>query len=300
MGKDYSIEDDAHHAIDGPLNPLLLIGSKVYGLKETPFLNADDKPCGKSSKAPVSCTFEVIAPTTDLRNAETFIVDDLAWDHMWRRGRVEFEPSFTSMSLLYSTPAPKDEKKPTADEKDPKSVYSISGYDFDQLTGICDDKSPKWPCVRVLVGEKELPTDSATFKLESKNLASLSLKPSDLGGVKSVRFQLASSEKLDSGRVEWDLTLPKSDEQKVAPSPAFLKAGDTLKLTVSGEQWSTMTKVTFEDHELTGAKYNKAKKVLEIPVSSKDVTRRPGHKELTVVFSDVSKNQQVPIDVFRQ
>jgi hypothetical protein len=102
LGPRYSIS-----AGDLEPNPLVLIGGQVYGLRETPFVNVPADRCVDATPAtsatpatPARCQYQFLAPTTSLRNGQTFLVRDLAWDQMQMMGHLEFLPSFTAAKAL--------------------------------------------------------------------------------------------------------------------------------------------------------------------------------------------------------
>lgn len=82
-------------------SPLVLIGGQVYGLRDSPFVNNPAHRCiDATPAAPARCQYQFLAPTTSLRNGQTFLVRDLAWDKMQMTGRLEFLPSFTAAKAL--------------------------------------------------------------------------------------------------------------------------------------------------------------------------------------------------------
>jgi hypothetical protein len=92
---------------DGPLKPLFLIGTQVYGLHETPFLETPERACrSRRREGGVTCTYHFLASTDVLRSAESFTVRDLAWMQLKKSGKIDFDPSFSSLTLLASNQAP--------------------------------------------------------------------------------------------------------------------------------------------------------------------------------------------------
>jgi hypothetical protein len=89
--------------------------------------------------------------------------------------------------------------------------------------------------------------------------------------------------------IEWDLTLPKIQEESsasVVGSPAFLYMGDSQTVSFSSptfSAFSTVTSpisVTFDARTMIGT-YDPKKKTLNVQITT-DITKIPGHKEMTV------------------
>ena len=103
--------------VDHDPRPLILIGTQVYGLHETPFL--DETPCSDSAGgAGVTCKYHFVASTNVLRNAQSFEIADLSWENFMASGHIEFMPSLTSLSVL-GTAAKADPTPKTADAPAP-------------------------------------------------------------------------------------------------------------------------------------------------------------------------------------
>lgn len=359
LGEQYSLDTDGH------VTPYVLLSGKVYGLKETPFTSKTDKPC--TDGKPVTCDYHFIAPTTDLRNAQRFLVRDVTWDQMERTGEVDFYPMFTGLTVsstygdetpkpaakAKTPPAPASDskkkpatdataqtKKPAAPAKqkvdkkpdvtDPTTFYEIAGYDFDKLhpcfeeeakkrkfdwiSQSGDSPSPKNPCLIIYVGNEDR-TKDVEFTAVTKNLATMTLSKSGLGNAKGIRFLLADklcpdadpgkgkpSDCFDDSRVEWDLPLPKPPANDVTASVSFLRVSDSRLVSFKGGDISKIDaeQVTFEGKKLTATLKSDT---LDVLVTT-DVTKTPGHKELTAattVKDDKGKVKmvQLPIDVLK-
>jgi hypothetical protein len=161
---------------DGEPKPLFLIGTQVYGLHETPFLEPPRGACRPTSKdGGFSCTYRFLAPTDTLRAAESYTVRDLSWVGMKKSGKIEFDPSFTALTLLANAPAPAT--NPNAPALPP--VYTVSGNDFAQLRSNdewgCRYRSHN--CLDVYQGLTPVPLSAANFQVASKTTALLSINP---------------------------------------------------------------------------------------------------------------------------
>jgi hypothetical protein len=121
LGRDYQYDPTKPAAIsDGKPNPFVMIGTQVYGMRETPYgpnlvFVPDAKPdsaktsghldeqtpgsCSRESNF-TKCTYGFIAPTTDIRNAQSFLVRDIAWNDMRYSGPIHFFPSVTTLSRI--------------------------------------------------------------------------------------------------------------------------------------------------------------------------------------------------------
>jgi hypothetical protein len=311
MGRNYLPESSA----DGPPMPLVLIGSQVYGLRETPFLS---ESC--EGHRPSVCTYRFIAPTTDARNAQTFLVKDLRWDQMTQKGATSFFPLFSSLASIASAspsvppPCPDRSPKPKCPPPPAPTTTTlvVSGFDFDKLVKnalSCTVPSSKAPCLSILVGSG---TKKPTFTPIAKNLATLAVDQDSLKSAKIIRFQLYGQSEpdktIDEYSVEWDLPMPKSDKTpSVTATPAFLRVSDSAPVTFQGDKISTVdyTTVMFDGSTHVNAKLSPdpttpTSMILTVYIPTA-VTKTPGHKELTVNVKGSSPVQtiQLPIDVFR-
>jgi len=193
---------DAYSSFDDPApNPLVLIGTHVYGLHETPFIDQDCQaaPAG----AGVACTYHFLAATDVLRTAETFRLKDLAWEDFQADGKIDFQPSFSSLSVLgtpkASTPSTSPATPPAAGctpekakagkcppvkkaapkKPDPPALYSLTGF---ELTGLKD--TTNWNCdtagcLEVYRGLNPFCLAKSNFQVVSKTNAVLALNGSD-------------------------------------------------------------------------------------------------------------------------
>ena len=246
-------------------------GSQVYGLKETPFTSSS---CDQQH--PLSCTYKFIAPTTDVRNAQSFLVKDLRWEHMSQQGTTSFSPLFSSLSAVGSPPTPPSSPcpqkvkcppdPPDPTKPKPTTTLLVSGFDFDKLTGYgpsCVPSSTVPWCVNIVVGggvqaestgkpkaKKDKKTESEpinpTLTLITRNLATLDVDQGSLASSKVIRFQLKGQERADNigeYRVEWDLPVPKSDKAaSIIATPAFLRVSDSRAVTFQGNEYRRLTR----------------------------------------------------------
>ena len=272
---------------DGPPMPLVLIGSQVYGLRETPFrqcsVNGRDCACVGH---PSVCTYRFIAPTTDARNAQSFLVKDLRWTGMSKQAATNFLPLFSSLTAVASPPTtpsspcpekvkcPPDPPDPTKSK--PTTTLLVSGFDFDKLAfdKLAGDGAPcvpssTMPCLNIVVGsgpqaesggkpkaKKDEKPESQPIKPKftaiARNLATLEVDQGSLASSKVIRFQLDGQEKpgeIGEYRVEWDLPVPKSDKAaSITATPAFLKVSDSRAVTFQGDKISSVdeTSVMFD------------------------------------------------------
>jgi hypothetical protein len=338
MGEKYLPENEA----DGLPMPLVLIGNQVYGLRETPFSECVGKDCrckiepkedskkDGAVKDPLVCTYKFVAPTTDVRNAQSFLVKDLRWESMSNKGTTNFFPAFSSLTAATSPPttscpgaAPpsSDKKKPGSDCPKPSdstgdkaTTLLVSGFDFDKLvkaTAADCKPSPQKPCLKVFLGDKELAGDKQQgFMPVTRNLATLAETQASPNTAKIVRFQLnGEKDQLGEYSVEWDLTLPKSDKTAdVTASPAILRVSDSRAVVFTGDKIPTAdpSSVKFDGNVPLNATLDPKAKTLTVYVTTA-VTKTPGHKELTVNVpktpADNTTKQTVqlplPFDVYK-
>jgi hypothetical protein len=355
IGKEYlpEIEDGERKiAADGLPMPLVLIGSQVYGLRETPFQecvgescrckpdsaeedsdkNGDKKKTDGAKKGSLVCTYKFVAPTTDVRNAQSFLVKDLRWEDMSRKGTTDFFPLF---SALTATSSPADTTcpdknstppaKPCPDPAPAKSAtLMVSGFDFDKLKDRpVKDKgksvpatdtdciaSPNDPCLKVIVGDDD--KNVPKFTPVTRNLATLVLPQGVPKGAKTARFLLTGEPLSNLGEynVEWDLALPKPDKTvDVTATPATLRVSDSRAVVFEGDQIANVDKTTVRFYgdtlQTLVADFldPNDKKKLTVYVTTA-VTKTPGHKELSVDIppakpGGTKKTIQLPIDVYK-
>jgi hypothetical protein len=253
-----------------------------------------------------------MAPTSDMRNAQTFLVRDLAWELMRYSGPIAFTPSISALTVLQTDSPPAFVPTPNARPRiakstEPKRVtdkplmttYSVSGYD---LWGIhtasdCDHGAPL-PCLEVLLGTSPVALPPEVFSVSTNNVATLTLPQDRLKDVKSIRFRVRHAK--DPERLtEWTYPL-KASENKPAPSPPYLHVGDSMKVTFTGADFSQIDpkKITFENQAVVGMPAKDGKS-LDVYVTS-IVTQKSGHKELIAGSSDPNgKAMSLPIDIVR-
>ncbi len=288
----YLLED----AADGEPHHLVLAGSTVYGLRETPFVETQkEKPCHqKQPGTSVECHYKFLAPTSDLRNSQSFLVRDLAWQDMQATGNMVFAPSFSSLTVSSA-----DDSSGT----NPRTVYSLSGFDLHRLRLDCDQfVSRDEPYLQILVGNKSIKASDVGFTVATDNLAYLSIDKQTLGNAKTIRLRLSADRSGDAATsVEWDLPVPEGSKEKATTSPTYLHVGDSETVSFGGGDYSAFSSQTdtvkFEDQSLT-ATYNGKSKTLDVFLSSK-VTAIAGHKELIVTMKG-KKPLSLSIDVFRR
>lgn len=324
MGKKYRVEEDA----DGVPAPLVLIGSQVYGLKETPFNQCGGKDCHCTTDTdPTVCTYKFIAPTTDVRNAQSFLVKDLRWEDMSQKGATDFFPLFSSLTATSSstdtdTPCPKPPAKPCPELAPAKTAtLMISGFDFDKLkdrpvtakslpaTDPSCIPSTSAPCLKVIVGD-EGQNVSAKFTPVTRNTATLTFPKGLPKDAKTARFLLSGEPTGDIGEytVEWDIALPRPDKSGgITATPATLRVSDSRAVVFEGDQIPNVDvhTVTFfgETAQILVATLDAPKKQLTVYVTTA-VTKTPGHKELSVDISPAKPGEnkkalQLPIDVYK-
>jgi len=338
---------------DGVPHPLVMVGGKVYGLKETPFAKTDNV-CERVMKDDLPektiCTYQFVAPTTDIRNAQNYIVRDLTWSRMSSEGKVDFQPSLASITGITAdkvqTP-PASTSLTTikgsgvttiitsgmtavtgdgvtsvvvsdANAAVSKRILSLSGYDLSKFakSPICPDtddqriKATNYPCIQILFENDPNPIkpSDADFNIQTDNVAIVTLNKAKLDNAKNIRFQIIydppkAANDLNSNlrsRVEWSLALPKTDKLDPVATPAFLRVGDSQKVSFRDSSLMGYDTVTFEGTKIDGVTYDVGTSSLVIPVTSV-VTKLYGRKEFIATSKDGSKKpRQLWIDVVRQ
>ena len=335
-----SFKTGARYSInpDGEPYPLVLIGSQVYGLHETPLLrDGPDEGCRPASAgAPpgLTCKYHFIAPTDALRTSETFSLRDLRWVNFGQKGGIDFDPAFAALATLGTKPAedaqvcasvPPPTLRPAAPNPKltstctPPALFSLTGFQFRKI-GFCDNTRVT-NCLEVKRGLEPItlsPTDAdlvggvhaAVLDVESNTAAVLRL-PLALApqyNYKALRFiwryGYGSAEK-----IEWDLDIPPETKASISAS-AILNVSDSMQAVFSGvDLVGSNPTLAFDGKTITNDhKYEKDKKQLTVLITS-DMTSKPGHKELTLTDDQLppgsdpkakKKTLQLPFDVTRR
>jgi hypothetical protein len=293
---------------DGPLHPLVMIGSQVYGLRETPF--SDATQCSTTNPQvsqqglvlfpqSTTCTYNFVAPTTDVRNAQMFLVRDVAWNTMKSRGPIHFLPSFSGLTAgPWATPKDKNGKV------DPNAAvtYGVTGFNLRGLEQCHKPPAkPKAPLLEAPPEKMCLSVPSfVTFKVLSDNAGSLEISGS-YSATKVVRLELKNDADLNDWdkRVVWDLPVPKADAAEGAIAAVQVHRGDSAKVTFKGNDLDKVDEVDFETIKGLAKKYDANSKSLAVFLTTA-ITKTPGHKELTATGAKLGgKTLQLPVDVLK-
>jgi hypothetical protein len=328
MGPQFGIKsasaDAATVLLERP-QPLLLIGTQVYGLRETPFFSKDGDTssgtaCPKPKPGqPMACDYWFLAPTTDVRNAQRFIVRDLIWSDVRFTGKVRFLPSFSALAKApwskSTKNAPPDDPKAHTDPAVPPAgggakppekkgiqaqgttppeplEFTISGFDLrNARTCKAGETLPPYQlCVSTVpAGEFTVQSDyTANLKLSAtwKEVSGVRLLLSDPPG-----------QVIDwNRRATWDFKVAKEDEVKPIAT-IQVHVGDSSQISFSSTlvNLAGVTAVTFEGAPLPFS-YDPTKKVLMVHLTT-TITKRAGHKDLTGTGPTLKTPVQLPIDV---
>ncbi len=263
---------------DGELRPLVLIGSQVYGLHETPFI--DPQPnCVYASTGGATCTYHFLASTDVLRNAQTFTVRDLAWRNFKKTGTTDLGPVFSSLSVLGSSTGI------------PPAIYTLSGFHFEKFAGPgqrCGGAIVH-NCVEAFQGIGRLNLNAPSFEVVSQTTATLELNPFYRDyEYKSLRFVWHGD---GDEKVEWDVSIPENKKPTPTAS-AVLSVSDSRQITFSNvEMYGDKPTATFDNAPLLDGsyKYDRAKKELKVNITSA-MTAKVGNKELTLTDSMLPPN----------
>ena len=299
LGHQYRLEQ----SLDGPIRPFILVGTQVYGTRESPLV---DETCPATSPGNSVC-YRFVAVTSDLRNAQTFLARDLSWGAVRMTGRIEFSPAFASLAALDADPS--DKAKASADPTTGDATYLVSGFNLSRVRVDCDFiREPfkqGYPCLGVFLGGSA-PAEALkkAFVPSTDNSAVLKIAKAEVAGVKTVRFKLYDDKDQDDGDwAEWSFPVPKSSTaQDAVASPGYLRVGDSTKVTFTGADFSTIdpTKVTFEGGPPLHAVLSPDQKSLTIDVTTL-VTKLAGRKQLMAAGKTTKdKGLALVIDVVRQ
>jgi hypothetical protein len=300
--------------IDKAPRPLVLIGSQVYGLHETPYV--DESRCTKKPlpETGIVCKYRFLASTNVLRSAQTFTVRDLAWSQFKKSGTIDFQPSFAALAILGTKPSSTSAVCPSVDKVNPPActpppLYTLTGFDLDKVkdrptTWSCQSKG----CLQLYQGLNEVHLTDTNFQVLSKTTAVLQLspqvpQPAIAYDYKSLRFIFHSTA---NDAVEWDLSVPAETKTAVTAS-AILNVGDSTQLVFSGVELSGNPQSLLFDNvalEPSTYKYDSSKKTLTVEITTA-ITSKPGHKEMTLTDSILGSDQkpkqiQLPFEVTRR
>lgn len=299
--------------LDKSPHPLFLVGSQVYGLHETPFTGPDPasesciiSPPGQG----ITCEYHFIASTDVLRAAQMFIVRDLSWREFKKAGPIIFGPSFTGLAILGTKPSNVAAVCPstvavTVPNCTPPALYSLTGFDLDQISNPANWNCARTGCIEVYEGLDQFLLASTNFQILSKTAAVLQLSGAAPLAIaydyKALRFvwHYAPGESM-----EWDLPVPQEAKATVTAS-AILNEGDSTQLIFSGVDNTLIAPLTlvFDNAAIvpTTYQYDRSKKTLTVAITTL-MTSKPGHKEMTLSDSSTPnpKKIQLPFDVTKR
>ena len=166
---------------DNAPHPLFLIGTQVYGLHETPFIEKAKRECkARLWNSGIRCKYHFLASTDTLRSAETYTIRDLSWANFKKTGTIEFEPSFNGLATLASTsPAGSDDSSnsTTSGGGSAPSIYTLSGTDLLKLRSPSHWNCTGHECLEVFQGLSRLTLTDEIFQVPSRTTAVITLGP---------------------------------------------------------------------------------------------------------------------------
>jgi hypothetical protein len=289
LGSGYALPDES----DGQPQPFVLIGTQVYGVQESPFVRSPGCIRGASRSAEPDCNYFFLAPTNSLRNAESFLVQDIAWDSLKKRGTIDFAPAFDKLTIsaTYPTDDPFDDSQgaqKTKAQATDETLFAVSGFDFGKLdTSDACNPSEKNYCLRLFVGSGD--NGAYGITIASQNLATFRFSAGDLGKAKAISFRVFRKPVNEASigpdlPIQWDLQIPKTDDSATKPSisPAYLFKSDSQTVTVTGGgiDFSLVKDVKF-DGKIIFTPDKPSATELKFLVST-DVTKSVGRKEFTI------------------
>jgi hypothetical protein len=284
-------------SVDKTPRPLFLIGSQVYGLHETPFIEAGGGMDG-CAKAPaggagINCVYHFLASTDALRAAQTFTVRDLGWKDFRKTGSIVFGPSFTALAVLGTKPSGvtavcPSETSVTPPKCSPPPLYSLTGFQFHEINDPLRWNCRRAGCLELYQGLDRFHLTTTNFRIQSKTAAVLQLSGPAAAiayDYKSLRIIWHAS---DEESVEWDLSIPQETRTPITAS-SILNVGDSTQIVFSGVDipgTPTPAPVLVFDGTVVNSttyKYEAAKKTLTVAITT-IMTSKPGHKEMTLSY----------------
>jgi hypothetical protein len=287
--------------LDKAPHPLVLIGSQVFGLHETPFLSAGDA-CTPIAAGGINCKYRFVAPTDALRAAQTFTVRDLAWKDFKKSGSIEFDPILTTLTSSGAKATSENAVCPATGavkipDCAPPALYSVSGYQLDKIRydSAKNSGNGNWNCqsagcLEAFQGMDRFTLTDDNFRVLSKTSAILQISgqsaPAITYAYKGLTFLWHSPSGED---VEWALSFPKETKTPITAS-SILNVGDSTQLVfndvdVMGAP-ATSLGLVFDNVAIPGTafKYDAEKKTVTVAVTTA-MTTKPGHKEMTLAYT---------------
>jgi hypothetical protein len=290
--------------LDKAPNPLVLIGSQVFGLHETPFLTSGDA-CSTAPTGGITCRYRFIAPTDTLRAAQTFKVRDLAWRDFKKSGPIEFDLILTT--LTSSGTKASDEKaicpatgQLTIPNCAVPALFSVSGYQLDKIrhNAAANNGNGNWNCasagcLEAFQGLDRFKLTTNNFRIISKTSAVLQIAdqpvpaPTIAYSYKALTFVWHSESGED---IEWPLSFPKESKTPITAS-SILNVGDSTQLVFSDVDVAgaplTSLSLVFDGVPISaigGYSYEAQAKKLTVAITT-TMTAKPGHKEMTLTYT---------------
>jgi hypothetical protein len=296
---------------DGPADYKILIGSDVYGLQDTPFL--DQPNCATNAdNGEVDCPYSFTAQTSALKAAQTFLVRDIAWDPSGKRGTIQFAPSFTSIASISSidSTATDGSAGKCGETKNgrtnPPCWYEVKGSSFNRISLFHPNGCTPLPCYSGTLSvfkDSELasfePLPVVVANTQNKTATTTLLVIDDT----NVRIADSSSDKLTTlhfiwhqdpqvAPVEWPLTLKKASAATITSDPPFLHVADSRAVKFSGQDFTGFQSATFDGtvpvlkaaSSETNPDKNGDKNSLTLQIPSA-VTAKSGYKEIIAVIT---------------
>jgi hypothetical protein len=281
-------------------HPLVLIGSQVFGLHETPFLAAGDA-CTPIAAGGIDCEYRFVAPTDALRAAQTFTVRDLAWKDFKKSGLIEFDPILTTLTSSGDKATSQKAVCPAVGavqipDCSPPALYSVSGYQLDKIRydATKNGGNGNWNCqtsgcLEAFQGMDQFTLTPDNFRVLSKTSATLQISgqaaPAIPYAYKGLTFLWHSPSGED---VEWTLNFPKETKTPITAS-SILNVGDSMQLVfndvdIMGAPVASLS-LAFDNVAIPGlVNYNAEKKTVTVAVTTA-MTAKPGHKEMTLAYT---------------
>jgi hypothetical protein len=241
--------------------PIILLGSTVYGLQDHPFLDHKfDK--GKEGVLAFSTTLSAI------RTSPSLLVKDIDWSETSQVVPIKLDPTFKSFEPVAAPGAP---AKYTA------GLYRLTGTGFTYTNIVACGTAP---CLSVLDSKDGNRTPVAGTLTILNDTTALYKLPKDLDGTAILSWVR------DSLTSEWVMSTKDTvtPEKKIAANTS-LKKGDIRTVTFTGKDFTTVQTVTFGDAAIKVLK--KSDTELTVFVIDK-VTETEGSKELIATLADNS------------
>jgi len=256
--------------------PVVVIGGKVFGLSDAPFIATSFVEASESGQPFAQLTF--VAPAQLLFDSKKLIVKEFLWNQGEKETTISVPDSFGATAVV------------TLGSNGEKTQLAIAGRGF------------KKDEVRVHVGEtvfaancKQQPKcEGLSLNTEDDTATVITLSPTK-EQIKDVKQILIKQGKAQPVSLPLTLPPPAAPPAKIKTplEPLFLNEGDSVFVKFQGDNFDSVQKIVFEGNVLSSKPDPDDKTVRWVEVSTV-VTGKKGTKRIVFVMKD---DKEVPFHI---